>query len=306
MRSALPLLVLGASLLCAPVAMALNEYGIEGMGVVSSHADEGRASLALDGQRIVFASRRAGGRGGWDLWQATRRDGRWQQAEPLPFNSDGDDLDPYLSSDGRWLLFASDRMPGDGPDARRRGRATAQEFVLYRVAIDADGRHGTPQPLRDAQGAVVGGRGPALDREGLQLLHARQAGAGRGWDLFVAPMRDGRLGRAVALQALNSDADEIDGDWLGRDGAIVFSRASGGHAQLWQSACAWTAAAMQPVALSFNTADGHTAGAVIDNARPGELLLASRSAGAPRAGGSDLYRMRAPRPPAVAGCAPAS
>ena len=58
MRSALPLLVVAASLLCAPVAMALNEFGIEGMGVVSTKAGEGRASLRPDGQRIVFASDR--------------------------------------------------------------------------------------------------------------------------------------------------------------------------------------------------------------------------------------------------------
>lgn len=62
MRIAPTLLVLAASLLSAPVAMALNEYGIEGMGVVSTRADEGRATISADGQRIVFARR---GEAGW-------------------------------------------------------------------------------------------------------------------------------------------------------------------------------------------------------------------------------------------------
>jgi len=49
MRITPTLLVLAASLLSAPVAMALNEYGIEGMGVVSTRADEGRATISADG-----------------------------------------------------------------------------------------------------------------------------------------------------------------------------------------------------------------------------------------------------------------
>lgn len=286
MRSALPLLVVAASLLCAPVARALNEFGIEGMGVVSTKAGEGRASLRPDGQRIVFASDRSGGSGGWDLWQAELRDSRWQAPQPLALNSTADDLDPYFSHDGRWLLFASDR---DGA------------MALYRVAIDADGRFGAAERWQET-GVRAAERGAALSADGQRLLFARQAGKGRGWDLQVAPVGDGKRGVAVALDALNSPADETDGDWLGSEGALVFTRAGEGTAQLWRSDCAWSAAALQPVALSFNTADGMTHAPVIDAARPGELLLVSSSVRAPRAGGSDVYRMMAPRTVAVAGC----
>jgi len=266
--------------------MALNEFGIEGMGVVSTKAGEGRASLRPDGQRIVFASDRGGGGGGWDLWQAELRDGRWQAPQPLALNSAADDLDPYFSHDGRWLLFASDR---DGT------------MALYRVAIDADGRFGAAERWQET-GVQVAERGAALSADGQRLLFARQAGRGRGWDLQVATLRAGVRGPAVTLDALNSAADETDGDWLGNEGAVVFTRAGVGTAQLWRSDCAWTAAGLQPVALSFNTADGMTRAPVIDAAKPGELLLASSSARAPRAGGSDVYRMMAPRGVAVAGC----
>lgn len=286
MRSALPLLVVAASLLCAPVAMALNEFGIEGMGVVSTKAGEGRASLRPDGQRIVFASDRVGGSGGWDLWQAELRAGRWQAPQPLALNSTADDLDPYFSHDGRWLLFASNR---------------AGTMALYRVAIDADGRFSAAERWQEG-GVLTAERGAALSADGQRLLFARQAGKGRGWDLHLATLSDGKRGQAVALEALNSAADETDGDWLGNDGAVVFTRAGEGTAQLWRSDCAWSAAALQSVALSFNTADGMTRAAVVDAARPGELLLVSSSARAPRAGGSDVYRMMAPRTVAVAGC----
>lgn len=293
MRSALPLLLLATSLLCAPVAVALNEYGIEGMGVVSTKTNEGRASLSPDGQRIVFASDRAGGRGGWDLWQATLRDGRWQDAQSMGLNSPADELDPYFSHDGRWLLFASDRDDG---------------LALYRVAVAADGALGEPARLREAGAGTqhsLPERGPALSADGRRLLFARHAGKGRGWDLQVAPMTDGVRGSALALEALNSADDETDGDWLGSDGAVAFTRIAGGAAQVWSSGCAWTGAALQPIALSFNTADGHTTSPVLDSAKPAELLVVSSSARAPRAGGTDVYRMMAPRRVAVAGCGPA-
>ncbi|KEZ99523.1 TolB-like protein, partial [Xanthomonas vasicola pv. vasculorum NCPPB 895] len=74
------------------------------MGVVSTPANEARATLSPDGQRIVWASDRAGGAGGWDLWQAQLRGGRWQDARPLPINTAQDETTPLFSADGRWLL----------------------------------------------------------------------------------------------------------------------------------------------------------------------------------------------------------
>lgn len=288
MRTALPLLVMAASLLFAPVAMALSEYGIEGMGVVSTRANEGRASLSADGQRIVFASDRAGGSGGWDLWQARLIDGRWQAAEALPFNAAGDDLDPWLSRDGRWLLFASDR---DGA------------LALYRVAVADDGGYGTPERLPGATGTAPE-RGPAMSLDGRWLLFARH-GSAQGWDLYAAPLANGQRGSAQALTALNTAADETSGDWLGTGGAVVFSRGSGGRAQVWHSACAWRSTPVQPLTLSFNLPEGTTSAPVVDASKPAELLVSSSSAGAPRAGGTDIYRLLAPLPAALPGCQPA-
>jgi len=63
MRTPLSLLALSLSLLSAPGAMALSEFGIEGMGVVSTKANEGQATIAPDGKRIIWASDRPGGAG---------------------------------------------------------------------------------------------------------------------------------------------------------------------------------------------------------------------------------------------------
>ncbi|KAF1012730.1 MAG: hypothetical protein GAK31_03947 [Stenotrophomonas maltophilia] len=284
MRAAPTLLVLAASLLCAPVAVALNEYGIEDMGVVSTRADEGRASLSADGQRIVFARH---GEGGWALWQARWIEGRWQQAAALPLDLPGEARDPYFSRDGRWLLFAAG---GDGRHA------------LQRVAVQADGSLGTLQGLA-GDGGRQPERGPALSADGRWLLFARQQGRSHGMDLFVAAVdAEGRRGAARPLAGLNSEDDETDGDWLGSQGAVVFSRSRGTASQVWTSACGLDNTPPQPLPLSFNQTGGWTGAPVVDNAKPGELLVASSAARAPRPGGVDVYRLAAPKVAAVEGC----
>jgi len=290
MRTPLSLLALSASLLCAPFAMALSEFGIEGMGVVSTKANEAQATIAPDGQRIVWSSDLAGGSGGWDLWQAVLREGRWQDATPVPLNSAADDLDPYFSHDGRWLYFASNRAGGRGG------------FDLYRAAVARDGSLGPAQALPAGLNTVADERAPALRADGLALLFSRNGtGTQGGFDLFVAPAQGEGFGPATALPApLNSAADERGAAWLDNRGALAFTRVTGAHSQVWLVGCDHRQAAV-PLTLSFNTADGQTGAPVVDAATPGELVLAGM-ARAPKAGGLDLYRIRTPSVAQGTGC----
>ena len=287
MRTPLSLLALSLSLLFAPGAMALSEFGIEGMGVVSTKANEGQATVSPDGHRIVWASDRAGGAGGWDLWQATLREGRWQDAVPLAFNTAGDETDPYFSRDGKTLYFASNRSGGRGG------------FDLYRVEVRADGGIGPVTALPASINTRADERRPALRPDGQVLLFARDGKGGQGgFDLYRAQAAGTGFAEAVALPApLNSAADELGGEWLGNEGALAVTRVADGHSQVWVVGCDYAQAAM-PLALSFNTADGQTGAPVVDASKPGELVVAGQ-ARSPKAGGLDLYRMRAP---GVAGC----
>jgi Tol biopolymer transport system component len=285
MRTPLSLLALCASLLSTPQAMALSEFGIEGMGVVSTKANEAQATIAPAGQRIVWASDSAGGAGGWDLWQAVLRDGRWQDPTPLAFNTGSDDTDPYFSHDGRWLYFASNRSGGRGG------------FDLYSVAVHGDGSFGPVMALPVTINTAADERRPALRPDGQALLFARNGtGTHGGFDLYLATVQDKGFGTVATLPApLNSGVDELGGAWLGNDGALALTRVSGGHAQVWVVGCDYRQPAT-PLVLSFNTADGQTGAPVVDAAKPTELVVAGM-ARAPRAGGLDLYRMKAPAAP---------
>ncbi len=282
MRTRLSMLALTASLLCATSASGLAEFGIEGMGVVSTKANEGRASISADGQQIVWASDRPGGAGGWDLWQARLQGGRWSDPQPLALDSASDELDPFFSADGRWLYFASDRDS--------RGHAD-----LYRAPVQADGRFGAAQSL----GAGVNGKGderaPALSLDGTRLLFVRGKRGDAAHALLVARWAGQAFSDPQPLAGV--DGDVLDASWLGDGRALLFARsedADSGHARLWLAPCVQGRYVdATPLAVSFNVAGGVTRGAVPDTSKPGELLL-DGSARAPRAGGLDIYRMKTP------------
>lgn len=288
-------IALATSLLCGAACAALQEFGIEGMGVVSTPHGEVRASVSPDGRRIAWGSiDRPGGAGGWDLWQATLVDGRWQDPRPLPVNTAANDFDPMFSADGEWLYFFSNREGGFGGDD------------LYRVAVLADGGFGAAENL----GPGVNGKGdewaPTPGTDGQRLLFASDGwgGAGR-HDLFVARWDGQAFVEPEPVRGINTGADEFDAAWLGDGRAIVFARSDDvddAPIRLWLAQCDGEVYAdAQPLALSFNAEDGATLGPVVDVSKPSELLV-SGAAKAPKAGKLDIYRMRAPAATGEAGC----
>ena len=77
-----------------------------------------RPSIAHNGLEIFFGSERQGIPNSQDLWVATRESVFDAWSEPInlgsPLNTELVDVQPYISSDGETLFFASNR-PGGGP-----------------------------------------------------------------------------------------------------------------------------------------------------------------------------------------------
>ncbi len=293
-RTALLACLLGG-LVMAGTATALSEFGIEGMGVVSTAASEVRAGVSADGRRIVWGSPdRSGGAGGWDLWQATLRDGRWQDPRPVPINSATNDSNPMFSADGRWLYFISSRKGGHGGGD------------LYRAAVLVGGGFGPAVNLGPSVNRAGDEWAPTPSRDGQQLLFASDSfGGAGGHDLFVARWNGKTFVQPRAVPGVNSGADEFDAAWLGDGATIVFARSENVDdkaIQLFVAHCdgaRYVGAA--PLKLSFNSPDARTHAPTLDWNKPGELLVTG-VAKAPRAGKLDIYRMKAPAVSGKRGC----
>lgn len=284
-----------ASLLSATVMAQLAEFGIEGMGVVSTPASEVRASVRPDGQRIVWGSTdRSGGPGGWDLWQARLDGKRWVDAQPLSINTPAKDFDPFFSADGRWLYFFSNRPGGQGGDD------------LWRAKVLADEGFGPPENLGPGVNSPGDEWAPVTSADGKRLLFASNGhgGAGR-HDLFVARWNGSAFVAPTPVPGINTGDDEFDAAWLGDGRAIVFARSRDVEArpiQLFVAQCEGDRyGPATPWTLSFNTAEGATLGPVIDAANPKEILVTG-SARSPKAGKLDIYRAVAPAATGVMGC----
>ncbi len=82
-----------------------------------SGLDVGGMSLTVDGQQLYFTGCGwPGSYGGCDLYRTVKRGSRWQKPVNLgrSVNSTAWDSQPYVSSDGKMLLFSSSRKGGKG------------------------------------------------------------------------------------------------------------------------------------------------------------------------------------------------
>lgn len=109
----------------------------KGFPAINTEAWESQPSISADGRTIYFASTRAGGLGGIDIWFVRFENGRWSAAQNLgaPVNTRWDDQTPFIHPDGTTLYFTSEGHAGVG----------GKDLFLSR--LDSAGKWGIPQNL---------------------------------------------------------------------------------------------------------------------------------------------------------------
>ncbi len=185
--------------------------------------DEQAYNYQEQGELRVWARSQAGFKAS-RIWLQRRVDGQWRAPEPWAHSAPRfRDSDPFLSSDGRQLLFISDR-----PEA---GSEPLQQLDLFESRLQDDGRWSPPRRLPEALQSPGYELGP--ERHGGTLWFGSyraqaQAGGPGKLALFRAPA-DGS-GVPQALPAPLNDGGANSDPTLSPDGRYLlwWSARSGG------------------------------------------------------------------------------
>ena len=179
------------------IALSSKRGGRDALYVVDSHRRQvvrrlefpqlvaiNDPALMPDDQAIVFSAQDDGGRS--DLYRADWSEGQ-VQLERLT-DDDYDDLEPDISPDGRWVVFASDRGNRGG------------HYGLFRIAAGG----GTPEPVSEPpQGDD---RQPVFSPDGRWIAYrSTRGGTSDLWVRSAEPSREAR--RVTRLVGPASDPD---------------------------------------------------------------------------------------------------
>jgi streptogramin lyase len=172
------------------------------------------------------------------IYSSRLKDGTWTEPAMAPFSGTFNDDDPYVSPDGRWLYFVSDR-PASDVDDQRDGDiwrySLSGDNVLQRLDINSDAADYSP---------MVSGSGT------LYFASDRDGGLGQG-DLYrAAPVGSG-FGPAEPLgPSVNSRHGEWN-LWVAADDNEILFEASARPSNVsvpgdlyysWRTEAGWVAA----------------------------------------------------------------
>ena len=222
-----------AAMSFGPWSAAVSVESISGTSDnLNTAALEGCPFVAQRDDVIYFASNRAGGQGGLDIWYSMRgADGSW--GDPVNFaavNSPANELCPMAHRNGRTFLFVSARPGGCGGDD------------LYMTRRHETKGWATPENLGCTVNSAANEASPSLLETELYFSSTRGGGLG---DIYISPFDGVTFGAPSPAPGVNSAQDDFRPN-LRRDGLEIFfdsNRPGGiGGLDLWTSTRASTSA----------------------------------------------------------------
>lgn len=171
---------------------------------VNSSAWESQPSISANGETLYFVSNRPGGKGGMDIWKCDLKGfsewGKpiWSTAVNLgdSINTSGNEISPFIHSDGKTLYFASDYWPGlGGYDIFYSRRKNENDWTKPR-------NMGYPiNTYKDEQGLVV-------DAAGKNAYYSSNRPGSKGMDIYTFKLyKDARPGPVSYIKGKVVDED---------------------------------------------------------------------------------------------------
>jgi DNA-binding beta-propeller fold protein YncE len=170
------------------------------------------------------------------IYTAELRNETWTKPAPAPFSQQYSDDDPYVSPDGRWLYFVSERPVNDAdeePDADIWRYSLIEEGRLEHLPVNSEAAEYSP---------VITSSGV------LYFASARDGGPGQGDIYRAAPIEDG----FAPAEALGPAINSRDGEWnlwvSGDESEMIFEASSrstnvsesGDLYYSWRTPAGWT------------------------------------------------------------------
>ncbi len=138
---------------------------------INTTGDDYAPSLTEDGSTAVFNSRMPEERS-HNIFICKNKNGLWGDPYPIfEINSDSNDETPFISADGKIILFASDRPGGFSPPKTSDGKKRIT-FDIY-ISRLVNGKWTEPEILKGTVNTSMNERAPGLSIDGRTLFFTR-------------------------------------------------------------------------------------------------------------------------------------
>lgn len=213
------------SAIIAAMLLAASVTDAEPVGHFSSNLNDYNLSMDRGERTAVFARSKAHFADA-HIFISEKRGGRWTDPQPIGFTDPRySDSDPWLTPDGNWLYFISDRPTSANPGKK--------DLDIWRSRRNGDG-WSAPENLGPSINSAGPELGPELHGGVLYFGSARPGGKG-GLDLYQAKSQGTGFEQAEPLgEPFNSTESEGDPTfsrdgrtalfWRGKEGRLMISR----------------------------------------------------------------------------------
>ena len=193
-----------------------------GPGVISGPANDAAPTFTPDGRTVYFFR---SNHQDYDILVSHRAGDRWSTPEIAPFSGRWRDLEPAISPDGSYLIFASS-WPLDGGNRQLDGAWNGQTHAgkggnLWRVNREG---HRWSQPVRlpEAVNRVTSTFGPSIARDG-SLYFMAATGEGGRFQLWCSRFQDGHYQPGRPLPFSTGQWSDFDAAVASDQSFIVFA-----------------------------------------------------------------------------------
>jgi Tol biopolymer transport system component len=187
-------------------------------GIISGPGNDGTPTFTPDGNTIYFT--RSGAT--WTVIMESHRMGdHWSEPVIAPFSGEWSDMQPVLSADGSYLIFASLRPAATPAAPSTAGAGPARVAALWRVDRKGSG-WSDPVRLPDTVNANPRIFKPTIANDG-SLYFFMQDEKSKKFRLFRSQMSGGTYQKAEPLSFSDGTTGDVDPEIAGDESFLIFS-----------------------------------------------------------------------------------